>query len=260
MAEVEKHLPNKPLRFPIESCEQRPSAVQGSHVGVHPQKQQGKYYVGVIAPAARFRADQLRGLAAIASEYGSSDLRLTVWQSILIPDVNESDLPAVRRRIEEAGLSWSATSIRAGLVACTGNGGCKFAVSDTKRHCVQIGDHLDARIKLDVPINIHLTGCPNSCAQHYIGDIGLLGCRIGEAAIEGYHLYVGGGYGERQNLGREICRDIPADEVPRVIERMLDHYMQKRLSDSEAFVDFVRRHPAEKLKEMFDNSQTEVAW
>src|SRR5207248_1517068 len=82
-----------------------------------------------------------------------------------------------------------------------------------------IADHLDARLKVDAPLNIHLTGCPNSCAQHHVGDIGLLATKVAadSAEVEGYHLFAGGGFGDRRGLGREILRDIPADEAPHAI-------------------------------------------
>ena len=147
-----------------------------AHVGVHPQKQDGLHYIGVTAPAARLSAAQLRALADISDEFGRSELRLTVWQNLLIPHIATTYLPIVKQRIEQAGLSWNPTGVRAGLVACTGNGGCKYAASNTKRHALSLADHIDAAgIALDQPLNIHLTGCPHSCAQHYIGDIGLLG-------------------------------------------------------------------------------------
>ena len=85
---------------------------------------------------------------------------------------------AVQREIETLGLGWRATSVRAGLVACTGNTGCKFSASDTKRHALAIADHCDRRVALDVPVNVHLTGCHHSCAQHYIGDVGLLAAKV----------------------------------------------------------------------------------
>src|SRR3954451_25011001 len=100
-----------------------------------------------------------------------------------------------------------------------------------------IADHLDARLELDVPINIHVTGCPNSCAQHYIGDIGLLGTKVsmGDDAdpVEGYHLFVGGGYGPEQGVGRELLRDVKSDEAPAVIERLLRAYLERRESGEE---------------------------
>ena len=99
----------------------------------------------------------------------------------------------------------SATSIRAGLVACTGNAGCRFAASDTKRHAEDIARWCEARVELDGPVNIHLTGCHHSCAQHYIGDIGLIACTgaISDEGdtVEGYHILVGGGFGPDAALG-----------------------------------------------------------
>ena len=80
--------------------------------------------------------------------------------------------------IEALGLSTKASSIRAGLIACTGNTGCRFSASDTKRHAEEIARWCEARVELDGPVNIHLTGCHHSCAQHYIGDIGLLACKV----------------------------------------------------------------------------------
>ena len=149
----------------------------------------------------------------------------------------------------EIGLTAQVSQVRAGIVACTGNTGCKFSASDTKRHALAIADHLDARVALEEPINIHLTGCPHSCAQHYIGDIGLLGAKIAldaDREVEGYHVYVGGGFGDRRGLAREILRDVAADELPASIERLLKAYVAQRLP-GETFQDFAKRHSVEEL-------------
>jgi ferredoxin-nitrite reductase len=156
--------------------------------------------------------------------------------------------------IDDAGLSWSATSVRGGLVACTGNAGCRFAAANTKLHATQIAEYLEPRVELDQPINIHLTGCPHSCAQHFIGDVGLLATKVpaGDDMVEGYHLYVGGGYGEQQGIGREIYRDIPASNTPLVVERILRTYLAERQSPEESFLQFVRRFPTGTLVNLFD--------
>lgn len=153
--------------------------------------------------------------------------------------------------LQGIGLTAHVSQVRAGLVACTGNTGCKFAASDTKRHAMAIADHLDARVALDTPLNIHLTGCPHSCAQHYIGDVGLLGAKVAIDAdheIEGYHLFVGGGFGDRRALARELVRDVPADEVPATLERLLSAYLAGRTSSEETFQSFVARHSDEALR------------
>jgi ferredoxin-nitrite reductase len=118
-----------------------------------------------------------------------------------------------------------------------------------------IAEHLDGRIALDQPLNIHLTGCHNSCAQHYIGDIGLLGTKVSlgeEDMVEGYHVYVGGGYGEHRSIGRELYRDIVANRLPALVERMLLGYMAHRAGPEESFFDYTSRHSTESLLEHFD--------
>jgi ferredoxin-nitrite reductase len=198
-------------------------------------------------------ASQLRGLADIAERRGSGTLRLTVWQNLLISDVPAAQIPEAVAGIEGLGLPTTASAVRAGLIACTGNVGCKFALSDTKRHALEIADHLDARIDLDQPLNIHLTGCPNSCAQHYVGDIGLLATKVdaeGDTEVEGYHLIAGGGSGAELALGREICRDIPAADLPRHLEKGLAAYLAQR-QPNESFHAFANRHGVKELAALF---------
>jgi ferredoxin-nitrite reductase len=195
----------------------------------------------------------MRGLARIAQEYGDGDIRLTVWQNLLISGVLDEKVAAAEAAIDALGLTTKASPIRAGLIACTGNVGCRFSASDTKRHAEDIAQWCEARVVLDGPVNIHLTGCHHSCAQHYIGDIGLLACKVeeGEEQIEGYHIYVGGGFGPHAALGREIYRDVKAQDAPRLIERMLKGYLGNRASRGETFLAFSRRHEVENLKSIF---------
>jgi len=135
----------------------------------------------------------------------------------------------VTAAIEQLGLAVKASHIRAGLVACTGNAGCKFAASDTKRHAAAIGDWCEGRVELDTPLNIHLTGCHHSCAQHYISDIGLIAAKVPGASedetVEGYHLFAGGGFGPDADIGQEVCRDLKAEDAPRFVEGLLKAYV-----------------------------------
>ncbi len=251
LAETEQEL-GRPLRRVSPDRYELPDAPdRWAHVGVHPQTQPGRFYVGVVLPVGRLTAEQLRGLARIADRYGSGAVRLTVWQNLLIPDVAADDLDAVRDAIESLGLDWRASSFRSGLVACTGAAGCKFAAADTKGHAFVLSDYLEKRLELDVPINLHLTGCNNSCAQHSIGDVGLQGVKVevGDETVEGYHLCVGGGYADSQGIGRTLFESLPFAEIPPLMERLLSFSLDRRFGPAEPFAEFTRRHDVEELRE-----------
>ena len=220
-----------------------------AHVGVHPQKQAGKNWIGVVLPVGRMTGAQVRALADVADQFGSGKIRLTVWQNLILPDISDDDLGAARAAIEGAGLDWQASSVRSGLVACTGNAGCKFAAADTKGQAMALAAYLDERIELDVPINIHFTGCPNSCAQHYIGDIGFRGTKVerGEEMVEGYELVVGGGYADRQAVGRSLFGEVAFEDVPPLVHNLLEHYLREREGD-ERFAEFAARRSDDDLK------------
>ncbi len=249
LAAAEKYHKKPWRRFALDKCRTRRTADRAAHLGVHPQKQSGLAYVGVVLPVGRMTVEQVRGLAAIADRHGSGLIRLTVWQNLLISDVPESSVAAVKSEIEQLGLHWSATNIRAGLVACTGNGGCKFAAANTKRHAMAVAEYLEQRVTLNQPLNIHLTGCHHSCAQHYLGDIGLLATKVpvGEEMVEGYHVYLGGGYGERQAIGRELLRNVTHTDLLPLLERLLNDYLERRQDDEETFFDYSRRQTTEEL-------------
>jgi ferredoxin-nitrite reductase len=259
IARVEETLGRKLTKVPSEAILPRPDFDRSAHIGVHPQRQPGLNWLGVVLPVARLTAAQMRGLARIAQEHGDGDIRLTVWQNLLISGVPDEKVAAAQAAVDALGLATKASPIRAGLIACTGNVGCRFSASDTKRHAEDIAQWCEARVVLDGPVNIHLTGCHHSCAQHYIGDIGLLACKVeeGEQQIEGYHIYVGGGFGPHAALGREIYRDVKAQEAPRVVERMLKGYLGHRASRDETFLAFSRRHEVEKLKSIFAGEAVE---
>jgi ferredoxin-nitrite reductase len=199
---------------------------------------------------------QMRGLAQIARAFGDGDVRLTVWQNLLISGVATVNLPAAQAKIEALGLATSTNPIRAGLVACTGNTGCKFAAADTKRHAEEIARWCETRVALDGPVNIHLTGCHHSCAQHFVSEIGLLACKVQTTeegdTVEGYHVLVGGSFGPHAALGRELYRDVRADDVPKTVERMLRTYLAHRASPEEPFIAFARRYEIDALKALVE--------
>ena len=248
---VEEKLGRKLVRAPAEAIAPRPAFDRTAHIGVHAQKQPGLNWIGVALPVGKHTAEQMRGLAGIARDFGDGDIRLTVWQNLLISGVPDERVAEAQAAVTALGLSTEASPLRAGLVACTGNKGCKFALADTKGHAAAISDWCEPRVKLDQPVNIHLTGCHHSCAQHFISEIGLLAAKVedGESdAIEGYHIHIGGAFGAEATLGREIFRDVKADDAPATVERMLTAYVKHRASPTETFLTFANRHEIDALK------------
>lgn len=256
LKEVETRYGRSLTRVASEAFAPRPAFDRSAHIGVHPQTQSGLNWIGVVLPLGKLTCAQMRGLAKIALDLGDGDIRLTVWQNLLISGVADADVPLATAAIDALGLATTASPIRAGLVACTGNAGCKFAASDTKRHGDAIATWCEARVALDTPLNVHLTGCHHSCAQHYIGDIGLLAAKVATNdegdTVEGYHLTTGGGFGPDAGIGQEVYRDIKADDAPKIVERLLRAYMSNRVSPEETFVQFSRRHDAETLRALAD--------
>jgi ferredoxin-nitrite reductase len=261
MGLVEEKLGRKLTHVPNEAIAPRPAFDRFAHIGVHAQKQPGLNWIGVALPVGRMTSDQMRGLAAVARDFGDGDIRLTVWQNFLISGVPDAKVGAAEAAIAALGLGTKANSIRSGLIACTGNAGCKFAASDTKRHAEEIAAWCETRVAIDNPVNIHLTGCHHSCAQHFISEIGLLACKVQESEdgdpIEGYHILVGGGFGPNAVLGRDIYRDVKAEDAPRRVEGLLKAYMTHRASSDESFLAFSNRHDVEALKAMCDEGAAE---
>lgn len=244
VAETETVLGRQLARIPESAVQPRPPFDRAAHIGVRPQKQSGLNWIGVALPVGKLTADQMRGLADLARRHGDGDIRLTVWQNLLISGVRDADVAAVLDGLPALGLSADATSLRAGLVACTGASGCKFANAHTKEDALRIAEHVDARLQLDQPVNVHLTGCHNSCAQHYIGDIGLIGAKVtvndeGDQ-VEGYDIVVGGGFGDQARIGREVFKGVRSDEAPARVEALLRAWLGGR-EGAESFQAYANR-------------------
>ena len=241
-----------PGALPLEQCEPRTATLQHGHIGVYDEAESGCNYIGVVVPVGRMMPEQMKAIADLATRYGRGDIRLTAWQNLILPGIADADVETVKASIVEIGFHYSSTTISGGLVACTGNAGCKYAASNTKSHAVQLAEFLESEIQLEQPINIHLTGCPHSCAQHYIGDIGLIGTKvkIGEESVEGYAVVLGGGVEERQAIAHEVFPGTAFEDIKPLILKVLRTYLDKR-EGKETFWQFNRRHSANELKEMF---------
>jgi ferredoxin-nitrite reductase len=245
LEETEKRLAFPLIRFAAEACEPRHPIDRAGHIGVHPQAQPGLNYIGVAVPVGRLPVPQMLALAEIAEQFGSGELRLTVWQNLVLPNIPDSNLAAAKTAILAAGLNFEAGAVLSGTVACTGNKGCKFAATDTKSHAVVLANYLDTRFKIEQPVNLHVTGCSHSCAQHYIGDIGLMGVKVG--GEEGYQVVIGGGSDQDQSIARELIPAIKFNDLPSVMNRLFEAY-SKHSSPQESFLEFSRRHDIATLK------------
>jgi len=252
LGETEKLLGYKLTKAPADlKVEYGDAKFPHTHIGVYPQKQKGLNYIGVAMPVGQITPKQMLRVAEIADIYGSGEIRLTVWQNFIIPNVSDAYVETVRKALRKIGFDTQQSLLRGGIIACTGNSYCKFAQSNTKGAALALGNHLDKKISLDTPVNIHLTGCPNSCAQHYMGDIGLLGVKVrGE---DGYHVFVGGGFGANQAVGRQLFPGVTATSLNETLEQMLKNYLKHRLP-GENFRQFTARHELGRLQELLGES------
>jgi ferredoxin-nitrite reductase len=245
VAEAEKRLAFPLLRVPPEECEPRNAVDRAGHIGVHPQRQAGLYYIGVSVPVGRLQVNQMRALADIAEQCGNGELRLTVWQNLILPNIPTERVESAVEGLRDAGLDCTAGAVLRGTVACTGNRGCRYAATDTKSHAVELANRLDASFKIERPVNLHVTGCPHSCAQHYVGDIGLLGTKVGGA--EGYQVVIGGGSDRDQGLARELIPSVAFIDLPPMLESLFAAFEERR-NPRESFLEFSRRHTIPELQ------------
>jgi ferredoxin-nitrite reductase len=245
LSETEKRLAFLLIRFPTEACEPRNPIDRAAHIGVHPQVQTELHYIGVSVPVGQLPVTQMLALAEVAERYGTGELRLTVWQNLIVPNISSANLEVAKQAILASGLELDAGTVLSGTVACTGNKGCRYAASDTKTQAVVLAKHLDSLFKILEPINLHVTGCSHSCAQHYIGDLGLMGVKVG--GEEGYQVVIGGGSDRDRGLARELITAIKFTDLLPVMDRLFRAYTAVR-NREESFLDFARRHNLAELK------------
>ncbi|AFL87524.1 NAD(P)H-dependent nitrite reductase catalytic subunit [Terriglobus roseus DSM 18391] len=247
LEEVQKKLDFPVIHCDAAECEPRGPIDRAGHLGAHAQSQDGLHYMGITIPVGWLPTEQARALADVADRFSTGELRLTVWQNLLIPNIAAADLEAAKAAVREAGLEYEAGRVLSGTVACTGSRGCRFAMTDTKAHALEIARTLDTMFPIDSPVNLHVTGCPNSCAQHYIGDIGLMGVKVNGG--EGYQVNLGGSADNDQGMARELFPAMPYAEVIPALQGVFAIY-QQRHEASESFLEFTRRHAVEELRSM----------
>lgn len=247
--ETQKKLAFPLGRLPLAACEARQPVVKHGWLGAQRQSQRGLNSLGIGTPVGRMTAKQMHALAELATHYGKGEIRLTVWQSLIIPHIADAFVETAKRAVVRMGFYHEASLATGGIIACTGNKGCKYSSADTKGHATALLKYLGGRIDPGAPVNIHFTGCAHSCAQHYCGDLGFISVKLADGS-EGYHLVVGGGMDQEQGIARELFRGVRAGEINPLVEKILTLYTaQKRRGES--FVEWTRRHSVKELQEKF---------
>jgi sulfite reductase (ferredoxin) len=227
-----------------------PDDVYRDHVGIHPQKQAGYVYAGVAVLRGRLTPAEMRAAADLADRYGTGELRTTSMQNLLIPHVRREHAGALGRGLEAAGLRLDASPFHRGTVACTGSEFCKLALTETKGFARRLVETLEARLPgFEQHLRIHVTGCPNSCGQHWIADLGIEGkkAKVDGALVDAYYFCVGGAVGLHQAVARPIGLRLPAADVAPAIERLLRAFLADRL-EGETFRHFAARHTDDDLR------------
>lgn len=231
------------------------------HLGIHSQIQEGLCWIGAAVLTGRLTDEQVTVAAEVAEEYGNGIVRTTNQQNFLFPGIASHRVDEAAKRLEAAGMPVRATPIRRAAVACTGNEFCNLALTETKQLLVKIVDHIESTVSIDEPIRINLNGCPNSCGQHHIGDIGLQGClvKLGPGqVVEGYDISLGGRLGADAKFVRPIQRKVPATDVPVALEKLLNGYLDTKFEE-EDFSDFVDRHSDDELAALMRTQFAEAA-
>ena len=222
---------------------QEPADAYRDHVGVHAQRQAGLYYVGAPVLVGRITSSQMRAVAELARRDGDGQtIRLTNRQNILLLNIPEANLTGVLEGLERAGLSINAHPIRRSVVTCTGTEFCKLAITETKARSRQIVEYLERRVSLDEPIRLHITGCPNACAQYQIAHIGMMGSKtkVKGEVVDAYDFLIGGQVGRGAAFNHAVLRKVPATECASRLERLLLAFKATRKA-GEPFNDWGRR-------------------
>ncbi len=222
------------------------------HVGVHRQKQDGLSSVGTTVLRGRLTAEQMHSLASLAERYGDGHLRTTIMQNIVLVNVPNGQTPALVAELNGLGLEVEPTVFYRGAIACTGTEFCKLAISETKGFIKWLVGEMEERMPdFDQQIKLHVTGCTNSCGQHWIADIGLEGKKIKRdgALVDAYYFCVGGAVGDNARAARPIGYRAAAEDCPQAIERLLQGYQQHRF-EGENLRGYFNRTSDEELRNL----------
>ncbi len=221
------------------------------HLGVNAQQQPGLNWIGLCVLSGRITDAQMAAAADVADTFGGGEVRLTNLQNMLIPHITAENLPGAQAALAAAGFAWDVPNIRRGAITCTGIEFCNLAITETKLRIKEVVGHLEevAPNPYERGLKINMNGCPNSCAQHHVGDIGLQGClarRDDGSQVEAYDIHLGGDLGAHPSFTRAIHRKVPAEKVKYALGNVIARFQETR-ENGERFAQWAHRHTNEEL-------------
>ena len=239
--------------------ENPPDDVYRDHVGIHAQKQSGLSYVGAVVLRGRITAEQMRSAAELAERFAGGELRITTMQNLLIVNVPTIQADSLAKELDAIGFKVNGSSFARGTVACSGTEFCKLAITETKSFSRWLVEELEERLPgFDQHLKLHVTGCPNSCGQHWIADVGIEGkkIKVHDRMVDAYYFCVGGALGLHQATARPVGYRCAATDVPDALERLLGRFLADR-EPGENLRRFFARHSDTQLREFLAGKAVE---
>ena len=220
------------LRYPLQAAAPKDEIVwdKRDHIGIHAQKQPGLNYIGLHVPVGRLQASDMFELARLAEVYGSGEVRLTVEQNVIIPNIPDSRLGPFLKEPLLIKFPVNPSALERALVSCTGSKFCNFALIETKQRALTLVREIEAETFVPLPVRIHWTGCPNSCGQPQVAEIGLMGTKARKdgKTVEAVDIYMGGKVGKDAQLGERVMKGIPCDDLKSVLQDLLTQHFDAR--------------------------------
>lgn len=227
------------------------------HLGIVEQKQPGLYFVGISFAGGRIRGSELKKIGELSAKYAAPGLdatRATNKQNIIMLNIPEKNLVALKAELDAAGLVYAPSNFRQGCVSCTGIEFCNLAIAETKNRMIELVTQMEQECsEFKDKVRIHFSGCPSSCGQHQIADIGFRGAmtKINGVSVEAFDMFVGGKLGDNARFNELLKGKIPSTEVHKAIGKVLRHFESHR-QPGEIFADFVKRQGKEELRKVFE--------
>ncbi|WP_019240815.1 MULTISPECIES: nitrite/sulfite reductase [Bacillus] len=226
----------------------------GYFYGIHNQKQEGLKFLGFNVPVGRLSADEVFEIARISEQYGNGEIRTCNSQNLIIPNIPSENVDALLAEPIFKRITINPNSFIGHAVSCTGIEYCNLALVETKEFMRVIAEQLDEKISLDVPVRMHMVGCPNSCGQRQIADIGLQGMKVrnkDKKLVEAYEIYVGGTLNAGGKFNEKLKGKVPSEYLSSVLEKLLLYFKDEK-AKGESFFDFVERLGVPTIQQVFE--------